>query len=150
MGRAFWRKVCPTGSRFTCLSFVLNLPVFQVSFIFPGDLASAPLLSGNHNLSGPSGLASFGGGGGWGFKVRSTLPAQTVQSQSGHVLQHFTSRWMLSVEKYQSTSGHHGRFPCCFMAKPWGGGHGEGGRFLHKNKRAVHVCEGKWARERDL
>lgn len=53
---------------------------------------------------------------------------ECVQSQHEHMLQHSTSsHLMLSVEKYQSMSGHRGRFPCCFMTKPRGGGRGRGG-----------------------
>lgn len=60
---------------------------------------------------------------------------ECVQSQHEHMLQHSTSsHLMLSVEKYQSMSGHRGRFPCCFMTKPRGGG---GGRGVPAQK---HVC----------
>lgn len=39
-------------------------------------------------------------------------------------LQHSTFYDMLSVEKYQGTLCHHDGFPCCFTAKPPGGGRG--------------------------
>lgn len=78
------------------------------------------------------------GGGVWLSKVDAAC-AECVQSQHEHVLQHFTSHLMLSVEKYQSTSGHHGRFPCCFMAKPRGGGQGEGAGSARKQEGCACV-----------
>lgn len=54
---------------------------------------------------------------------------------------------MLSVEKYQSTSGHHGRFPCCFTAKPRGGGQGEGAGSAQKQEGCACVQISEWEKD---
>lgn len=77
--------------------------------------------------------------GGVGLSKVDAACVECVQSQHEHVLQHFTSHLMLSVEKYQSTSGHHGRFPCCFMAKPWRGGQGEGAGSAQKQEGCAYA-----------
>ena len=68
----------------------------------------------------------------------STFTISNVRSKSTyHILQH--SHFMLSVEKYQGTLCHHGGFPCCFMAKPRGGGWGRC-RAAQKQEVCVHAC----------